>query len=120
MKSISLIELAWELHKSHVHPDEIATRVGKHRATVYRWLKGSKGYGIREFLHHYQKAKKGRRQKRKTDPIIKARIYAIREKYHHCCGEKIQYWMRKKYGVTIGITTTYRILEEKSGKRACS
>ncbi len=113
MKSISLIELAWELHKSNVHPDEIAVRVGKHRATVYRWLKGIKGYGIRKYLNRYQQAKKGRRQPRKTDPIIKARIYAIREKYHHCCGEKIKYWMRKEHGVTIGITTIYRILGEK-------
>jgi len=113
MKSISLIELCWELHKSHVHLDEIAIRVDKHRATVYRWLKGIKGYGIREFLRRYRNAKKGRRQKRKTDPVIKVRIYAIREKYHHCCGEKIQYWMRKEYGVIIGITTIYRILGEK-------
>ena len=113
MKSISLIELAWELRKSNVHPDEIAIRTGKHRATVFRWFKGIRGYGIREYLHCYKNAKKGRRQKRKTDPVIKARIYSIREKYHHCCGEKIQYWMRKEHGVTIGISTIYRILGEK-------
>jgi IS30 family transposase len=113
MQSISLIELAWELHRSSVTTDEISSRVGKHRATIYRWLAGIKLYGITAFLKRYQNAKKGRRQTRKTDPIIKARIYAIREKYHHCCGEKVRYWMRKDYGVTMGISTIYRILGEK-------
>lgn len=113
MKSISLIELAWQLRRAGVKPDEIAKRIGKHRATVYRWLSGVRLYGITAFLKKHRNAKKGRRQKRKTDPLIKARIYAIREKYHHCCGEKIRYWMRKDYGVSIGISTIYRILGEK-------
>lgn len=113
MQSISLIELAWELHRSNVKTDAIAIRVGKHRATAYRWLCGIKLYGITAFLKRYRNAKKGRRQKRKTDPIIKARVYSIREKYHHCCGEKIQYWMRKDYGVRMGISTIYRVLGEK-------
>lgn len=113
MKTISLIELAWELYRSQVKPDEIALRVGKHRATIYRWIAGIKRCGINEFLRRYKNAKKGRRQKRKTDPVIKARIYAIRERYHHCCGEKIQYWMMKDHGVKMGISTIYRILGEK-------
>jgi len=113
MQSISLIELAWELHKSNVPVNDIAVRVGQHRATVYRWLSGMALYGIQDFLRRYQRAKKGRRQKRKTDPVVKARIYAIRERYHHCCGEKIQYWMKRTHGVTIGISTIYRILGEK-------
>jgi len=113
MQSISLIELVWELHRSNVKTDEIALRVGKHRATVYRWLSSIKLYGIMAFLKRYKNAKKGRRQKRKTDPLIKAKIFAIREKYHHCCGEKIQYWMMKEYSVKMGISTIYRILGEK-------
>lgn len=113
MQSISLIEFAWELKKSRVHPDQIALRVGKDRATIYRWLAGIKLKGVRKFLKDYEKAKKGRRQPRKTDPVTKARVYAIREKYHQCCGEKIQYWMRKDYGVTIPVSTIYRILGQK-------
>jgi len=113
MQNISLLELAWELYQSQVGPNDIAFRLGKHRATIYRWLAGIKLYGIREFLRKYHQAKKGRRQRRKTDPVIKARIYAIRERYHQCCGEKIQYWMRKDYDVRIGISTIYRILGEK-------
>ena len=113
MQNISLLELAWELYRSQVRPDDIAFRLGKHRATIYRWLAGIKLYGIEGFLRKYRQAKKGHRQKRKTDPIIKARIYAIRERYHHCCGEKIRYWMLKEYGVRISISTIYRILGEK-------
>jgi|SRR3989344_3653960 len=113
MKNISLIELAWELSKSGVSADEIARRLSKHRATIFRWLLKIHRLGIRAFLKRYEQAKRGRRQKRKTDPIIKARIYAIREKYAHCCGEKIRYWMKKEYDVTISVSTIYRILGEK-------
>lgn len=113
MQSISLIELAWELHKAGQSVEQISAKVGKHRATVFRWFVGIRMKGIRKFLKDYQKAKKGRRQKRKTDPIIKARIYAIREKYRHCCGEKIRYWLKKDYGATISVSTIYRILGEK-------
>lgn len=113
MQTITLIELAWELHKSQVQVTDIAKRLGKHRATVYRWLKGSKLYGLREFLRRYLRAKKGRRQKRKTDPVLKVRVYAIREKYHHCCGEKIRYWLKHDYGVMVSLSTIYRILGQK-------
>ncbi len=113
MQNISLIEHAWELFKSQVHPDDIAIKIGKHRATVYRWIKQIKLWGIQGFLRKYRQAKKGRRQKRKTDPVIKARIYALREKYHNCCGEKIKYWLWRNYQVKISVATIYQILGEK-------
>lgn len=113
MQSISLIEHAWELHRSGENPDDIAQKIGKHRATVFRWFRKIRQIGIREFLRRYERAKKGRRQKRKTDPITKARIYKIREQYHHCCGEKIKYWLKLDYGITISVPTIYRILGEK-------
>lgn len=113
MENVSIIELAWELHQSGVPINDIAFKISKHRATIYRWFKGIKLYGVREYLRRYRQAKKGRRQRRKTNPIIKARIYAIRDKYSNCCGEKIKYWMFKDYGVKISISTIYRILGEK-------
>lgn len=113
MQNISIIELAWELSRSGVKPNEIASRLNKHRATVYRWLSMIHRLGIQEYLRRYKASKKGHRQKRKTDPIIKARVYAIREKYHGCCGEKIKYWLKKSYGVTISVATIYHILGEK-------
>ena len=39
--------------------------------------------------------------------------YAIREKYRHCCGEKIQYWLNHDYGIKISVSTIYTILGEK-------
>lgn len=113
MHSISLIELAWELHKAGQSTDEIAPKVGKDRSTVFRWLVGIRMKGIQKFLRDYKQAKKGRRQRRKTDPLIKARIYAIREKYRNCCGEKIRHWLRKDFNTTISVSTIYRILGEK-------
>ncbi len=113
MKSISLIEHAWELHKAGQSADAIASKVGKDRATVFRWFVGIRFKGIRKFLKDYEQAKKGRRQKRKTDPVIKQRIYVIREKYRHCCGEKIKYWMKVDHGVTISVSTIYRTLGQK-------
>lgn len=113
MQTVTIIELAWELHKSQVPTKEIARRLGKHRATIYRWLQGIRLYGIREFLRRYLRAKQGRRQKRQTNPILKARVYAIREKYHHCCGEKIRYWLNHDYDIIMSISTIYRILGQK-------
>lgn len=113
MQTLSLIEHAWELARAGLTPDEIALRIGKHRATVYRWQAGTALYGIREFLRRYEAAKKGRRQPRKTDPLLRVRIYHLREQYHHCCGEKIQYWLKRDFGTVISVPTIYRVLAER-------
>lgn len=113
MTNVASIELCFELDRVGVSADHIAERVARHRATVYRWLKGINLYGIREYLRRYHQAKKGHRQKRKTDPITKARIYQIREEFKGCCGEKIRYWLRKRYGASPSRSTIYRVLNEK-------
>ena len=113
MQSITLIEHAWELSRAGLTPEQIADQLMKDRATIYRWLAGIRFYGLREFLRRYNQAKKGHRQPRKTDPLIKARIYAIRERYHQCCGEKIQYWMQHDHDTEISIPTIYRVLGER-------
>lgn len=113
MQSISLIEHAWELSRAGLPVKQIADQLGKHRATIHRWLAGIRLYGIREFLRRYQQAKTGRRQKRKTDPLIKARIYAIRREFHDCCGEKIRWWLQQRYALTISVATIYRILGQR-------
>ncbi|MCI0556601.1 MAG: hypothetical protein L0287_37140, partial [Anaerolineae bacterium] len=50
---------------------------------------------LETYLEYYQQAKHGLRRKRKRDAILKRRIWALREKYHHCCGQKIQYFCTK-------------------------
>lgn len=116
MRTLTQPELAWELHQVGVKVPVIAQRVGKHRATVYRWMKGIRLAGIREFVRQYKKAKKKRRR-RKVDPYIERRVLSIRRKYHDCCGEKIVYWLEKE-GVQISRSTVYRILNRHLQLRA--
>lgn len=112
MHSIPLITHAWELHQAGLSSEEVALKIGKHRATVFRWFAGIRQRGIRKFLKDYHFAKKGHRH-RKTDVVLKARIYSIREEFKHCCGEKIQYWLKLRYDQYVSRTTIYRILGEK-------
>lgn len=112
MHSIPIVQYAWELQKAGLSVDEIASKVGRHRATIYRWLAGIRLKGFQKFLREYTRAKKGHRH-RKTDPVVKSRIYSIRKEFRDCCGEKIQYWYHARFGESIGVSTIYRILGEK-------
>ncbi|OGY45319.1 MAG: hypothetical protein A2729_00585 [Candidatus Buchananbacteria bacterium RIFCSPHIGHO2_01_FULL_39_14] len=96
-----------------VSPEEIPKQLGIHRATIYRWLNGIKLKGINQFIRDYKQAKKGRRQPRKTNPVIKARIYQIRKEKHNCCGEKIKYFLKAEHNQVVSVSTIYRILNEK-------
>lgn len=110
MTSVARIWVAWELHKGEHEVEYIAEQVGRHRSTVYRWLKGIRLYGIKEFVRRYQNAKKGRRQ-RKTHPYIQQRVLSIRREHHNCCGDKIVYWLAQE-GITLSRSTVYRILNK--------
>lgn len=111
-ESVTAINVCWQLHRSGVSDEDIPARVGRHRATVYRWLKGLRKRGLRRFVAAYRKAKKGRRR-RKTDAVTKRRILAIREKRRQCCGEKIRHFMMKEHGVAVSVPTIYRVLATK-------
>ncbi|MFH0853019.1 MAG: hypothetical protein V1853_01305 [bacterium] len=111
--SITKIKICWSLYQNGVSLERVPDQLGIHRATVYRWIYGIKLKGINKFIQDYRNAKKGRRQPRKTDPVIKARIYAIRDEYKRCCGEKIRFILKRDYDTAIGTATIYRILGEK-------
>lgn len=111
--SITKIKICWSLFLNGVSPEEIPNQLGIHRATVYRWLKGIELKGINQFIRDYKQAKKGRRQPRKTNPIIKARIYKIRREKHNCCGEKIKYFLKLEHNQIVSVSTIYRVLNEK-------
>lgn len=111
-ESVTALHVVWQLYQSGISPEDIPAKVGRHRATVYRWLKGIKLYGLQEFIRRYRAAKKGHRH-RKTDPILKAHVYAIREDKRRCCGEKIKYFLAQDYGETLSVSTVYRLLAEK-------
>jgi len=110
MRTLTQPELAWELHRAGVKVPVIAQRVGKHRATVYRWLKGIRLGGVREFVEDYKGAKK-RPRRRKVNPYLEQRVLSIRRKHHDCCGEKIVYWLKKE-GIHLSRSTVYRILNK--------
>ena len=112
MDNITKIHLCWKLYNNKISIEKIPKEVDVHRATVYRWIQGIKQKGINQFIRDYQQAKKGRRQ-RKTNVLLKNRIYEIREKYRSCCGEKIQYFLNQNYGESVSVSTIYRILNQK-------
>ena len=108
------ITIAWELLEQGIPKSHIAKHLGVSRKTIIRWSRSIQAYGdLHGFLDHYQQAKKGSRQKRKIDAILKRRIWAIREKYHQCCGQKIQYFLEKEYDTQVSVTTIYKVLSEK-------
>lgn len=111
--SITSIKVCYSLYQNGISPELIPDQLGIHRATVYRWLKGIKLKGIQQFIRDYKQAKKGRRRSNKTDVIIKLHVYELRKKYHHCCGEKIQYFLDREYGEKLSVSTIYRILRER-------
>ncbi|MFH1830001.1 MAG: integrase core domain-containing protein [Pseudomonadota bacterium] len=108
------IILANELLEAGVSKSHIAKHLGLSRRTIIRWSQAIEEHGsLDAFLEHYQQAKKGTRQKRKADAILKRRIWALREKHHQCCGQKIKYFLEKEYDLQVSVTTIYQVLSEK-------
>jgi len=94
--------------------DQITEVLGKHRATVYRWLKRIKAIGIREFVRRQRSAKHRRPRSRTPEHVIQ-RIVDIRNKYGWC-GQKIRKELREKHGVRLGLATIYRWLHARFTK----
>lgn len=114
MNQITKITLAFELEEQGIPRVHIADKVGIGRATLYRWLDGIQEAGDFElFIDQYLNAKKGERKKRKVDGLLKKRIYRIREENRECCGQKVQYFLKKDYGINLGLKAIYKILGEK-------
>jgi len=108
------ITIAWELLEQGIAKSHIAKHLGVSRRTIIRWSQAIQEHSdLQSFLDDYQQAKKGSRQKRKIDAILKRCIWAIREKHYQCCGQKIQYFLEKEYGIQVSVTTIYKVLSEK-------
>jgi transposase InsO family protein len=108
------IILAHELLAQGLSQTGVAERLGIARRTVIRWAQAIQEQGgLESFLEHYQQAKSGPRRKRKRNQVLKQRIWALREKYRHCCGQKLQYFLFHEYGMQVGVTTIYKVLAEK-------
>ena len=113
MTNETLIVLCWELYEQGLPKSRIAQRLGKHRETIYLWVKGIAGVGLLSFLDSYKQAKKGERKKRQVDPVVKRRVWEIREREYDCCGQKIQYFLNLEHGIHLSVPKIYEILAEK-------
>ena len=109
MSSVEQIELALKLYNTHVDIDIIASTLGKHRSTLFRWFKGIKLYGIQDYIRRYKKAKQRKRAKRidfRVEPLIVGRRH---DKIGQC-GQKIKEWLKRVHGIVVSLATIYRIL----------
>lgn len=113
MKQLTKITLAWELFENGVPKTHIAQQLDIHRETVHLWIKGIQEVGLLQFIENYLEAKKGERVKRKTDGLLKKRIYKLREENRDCCGQKIKEYLLDEYDTDLSVTTIYKILGEK-------
>jgi len=114
MKQISKIALAWELFNQQTAKTHIAGHLDIHRKTVQRWVAGIQEKGSLEtFIDAYLAAKKGPRRKRKVDGLVKILVWGIRDEKKSCCGQKIQYFLKRDYGLDLSVTKIYQILREK-------
>lgn len=113
------IILAQEMLEQGMTQSSVAERLGISRRTVIRWAEAIERHGdLAAFLEYYQHAKSTPRKKRKRDQLLKQRIWALREKYHQCCGQKLQYFLERDYAMQVSVTTIYKVLAEKYHLRA--
>ncbi len=113
MLNETLITLCGELYQEGLAKSHIAQKLGKNRETIHIWIRGIERYGLIEFLDRYRQAKKGKRAKRKANPLVKRWIWEIREREYDCCGQKIQYFLALEHNIHLSVTKIYEILAEK-------
>ena len=77
MRTLTQYEVAWNMNQAGSTIEQITTVVGKHRATVYRWLRQIKLVGIRKFLRRKEVCKV-RRPKSQTPETTIQKIVDIR------------------------------------------
>ncbi len=113
METTTLITLTWELHTQGLSKSCIAERLGKDRGTIRLWIQAVSQQGLLPFLEQHQKAKKQPRPARQVRVATKQLIWAIREREHDCCGQKIAYFLEKEHQVTLSVPKIYEVLAEK-------
>ena len=111
MSTLTKIQVAWNLYQEEIPVDQIAIRCEVHRATIYRWIRRFRTCGLRRTLQLHKQAKTRRRKR--LDPIIQKRIYALRVYHRQCCGQKIQRYLEREYGHQVSLATIYRVLAKK-------
>ncbi len=116
MRTLTQYEVAWNMNQAGSTIDQITTVVGKHRATVYRWLKQIRLVGIRKFLRRKDVCKV-RRPKAQTPETTIQKIVDIRNEFGWC-GAKIRKELKENYGISLALSTIYRWLHRRFTKAA--
>lgn len=108
MENVTIYKHALALRGSGMSVAKIAHEIGRDRVTVWRWLRGIRYQGLREFERRKKECKR-RRKRRNLDAITTKLIVKIRREYGWC-GQKIRFWLRKEYGKQVGLASVYRTL----------
>ncbi len=116
MRTLTQYEVAWNMNQAGSTIEQITTVVGKHRATVYRWLKQIKLVGIRKFLRRKEVCKT-RRPKAQTPETTIQKIVDIRNEFGWC-GAKIRKELKENHGISLALSTIYRWLHRRFTKAA--
>jgi len=111
MSTLTNIHVAWNLWKENIPPNQIALRCNINRATAYRWIARFKTCGLKRTIELKRIAHK--RKRKRLDPLIKLRIYTLRDKHKQCCGQKVQRYLKKEYGHKVSLATIYRVLRSR-------
>lgn len=113
MEKLTEITLAWDLFQQGLPKARIAQHLGRNRETIILWIKAIEEQGLPAFLEQHQKAKKQPRPSRQVRLTTKQHIWAIREREHGCCGQKIAYFLEKEHQITLSVPKIYEVLAEK-------
>ncbi len=113
MEKTTEIVLAQELFEPGLSKSARARRLGRDRETVRLWLSGVQEHGQKAFLDKTAVACKVPRPSRQVDAIVKRHIWAIREREHDCCGQKIADLLDREHGVQISVPKIYEVLAQK-------
>lgn len=115
-RTLSIYEMAWSMYQVGSTIDQITEAVGRHRATIYRWIQEIKRTGIKEFIRRKKEAKHRRPASRIPEHTIQ-KVIDIRVDTGWC-GAKIQKELREIHGIRVGLSTIYRYLRKRLLKTA--
>lgn len=113
VNQITKITICQELFEAGLPKSHIADKLGVNRETVRIWLKGIENLGLVTFTEEYLNSKKGEREKRKIDPLIKTWIWNLRDENKDCCGQKIRKYLFDEHKIDLSVKTIYKVLGEK-------
>lgn len=116
MRTLTQPEIAWNMYQAGSTIEQITMVVGRHRATVYRWLRQIKRIGIRKYLKRATTCKHRRPQAQTPEYIIQ-KIVDIRNEFGWC-GAKIRKELKEHHGISLALSTIYRYLHKRFTKAA--